>query len=57
MSAQLTKYSGEILPIAVITEYVHTASLLHDDVVDQSSIRRGSPTANSIWGNQFSSRG
>lgn len=55
MSAQLTKYSGEhLLPIAVITEYVHTASLLHDDVVDQSSIRRGSPTANSIWGNQSS---
>ena len=33
---------------------MHTASLLHDDVVDESDVRRGKPTANSIWGNQAS---
>ena len=32
-------------------EYLHTATMLHDDVVDNSSLRRGNPTANSTWGN------
>jgi octaprenyl-diphosphate synthase len=35
-------------------EYIHTASLLHDDVVDDADIRRGRPTARKIWGNQIS---
>jgi octaprenyl-diphosphate synthase len=37
-----------------VVEYIHTASLLHDDVVDEAKIRRGRSSANSIWGNQAS---
>ncbi|MCH9643267.1 MAG: polyprenyl synthetase family protein [Gammaproteobacteria bacterium] len=42
------------LELAVIIEFVHTATLLHDDVVDKSNLRRGQDTANAIWGNQAS---
>ena len=38
--------------IAAIIEFIHTATLLHDDVVDESSLRRGNDTANQVWGNQ-----
>ncbi len=45
-------YSGsEHITLATIIEYIHTATLLHDDVVDLSSMRRGKPTANAKWGN------
>lgn len=37
--------------IASMFEYLHTASLLHDDLIDDASIRRGKPVAHSIWGN------
>ena len=37
--------------LAAIIEFIHTATLLHDDVVDASSLRRGRETANAIWGN------
>src|SRR5262249_31044117 len=48
-------YSGtEHCEIAAIIEFVHTATLLHDDVVDESSLRRGQMTANARWGNQAS---
>ncbi|MBS0352227.1 MAG: polyprenyl synthetase family protein [Proteobacteria bacterium] len=40
--------------LATIIEFVHTATLLHDDVVDNSLLRRGQETANQIWGNQIS---
>lgn len=40
--------------IAAVIEFVHTATLLHDDVVDQSTLRRGLATANQIWGNEAS---
>ncbi|VDK42698.1 unnamed protein product [Anisakis simplex] len=39
--------------IAVISEMIHTASLVHDDVIDESGIRRGSPTVNALWGNKM----
>lgn len=42
------------IEIAVIIELVHTATLLHDDVVDASRLRRGRETANLIWGNEAS---
>ena len=40
------------MPIAAVCEYIHTASLLHDDVIDNSTLRRGKPTANSVWGDE-----
>ena len=40
--------------LAAIIEFVHTATLLHDDVVDESKLRRSQTTANAIWGNQAS---
>ena len=53
MCCRLVDYKGDHLyPIAAVTEYVHTASLLHDDVVDNSTIRRNLPTANSIYGDE-----
>ena len=55
MSCHLLEYHGEhYYQIAAVTEFVHTASLLHDDVVDTSSLRRGKPTANSIYGDATS---
>lgn len=46
-------YSGEKHQlIAAIIEFIHTATLLHDDVVDASSMRRGKETANALWGNE-----
>ena len=44
--------SKEYIKLAAAVEYIHTATLLHDDVIDSSSTRRGIPTANSIWGNK-----
>lgn len=47
------KFSLEkILPIAAALELIHTASLVHDDVIDESPLRRGRQTTNSLWGNQ-----
>ncbi|MFV9838785.1 MAG: polyprenyl synthetase family protein [Aaplasma endosymbiont of Hyalomma asiaticum] len=40
--------------VAAAIEYIHNATLLHDDVVDRSEIRRGKQTSNSIWGNKAS---
>ncbi len=52
-SAQLCGYRGRRhLSLAACVEFIHTATLLHDDVVDQSDLRRGSSTANALWGNQ-----
>ena len=42
------------IPLAAIIEFIHTATLLHDDVVDASALRRGQSTANDVWGNQAS---
>jgi len=55
LAAQACGYSGnDHIKLAVIIEFVHTATLLHDDVVDESVKRRGKPTANTIWGNNLS---
>jgi len=40
--------------LAAIIEFIHTATLLHDDVVDASDLRRGNETANAVWGNEAS---
>lgn len=40
--------------VAAIIEFIHTATLLHDDVVDESRMRRGKETANELWGNEAS---
>jgi octaprenyl-diphosphate synthase len=54
ISADLAGYRGNAhIDIAGIIESIHTASLLHDDVVDMAEVRRGNPTANSLWGNQI----
>ncbi len=40
--------------LAAVIEFIHTATLLHDDVVDESELRRGRSTANAVWGNAAS---
>ena len=40
--------------LATVTEFIHTATLLHDDVVDDSQLRRGRKTANAVFGNEAS---
>jgi len=55
LSARAFGYSGmQHLDLAAIVEFIHTATLLHDDVVDSSEMRRGRETANNIWGNEAS---
>ena len=52
LSSQALGYKGEQnVGLAVIIEFLHTATLLHDDVVDRSGLRRGRLTANEKWGN------
>jgi octaprenyl-diphosphate synthase len=51
LSCQLVGYDGpHKYTMGAVSEFVHTASLLHDDIVDSSSLRRNKPTTNSIWG-------
>ena len=53
LMARACGYDGEKhVDIAAIVEFIHTATLLHDDVVDESEMRRGKDTANNVWGNQ-----
>ncbi|MDZ4261398.1 MAG: octaprenyl diphosphate synthase [Pseudomonadota bacterium] len=55
LSARAFGYDGtQHLDLAAIVEFIHTATLLHDDVVDGSDLRRGRETANNIWGNEAS---
>ncbi len=55
LSAYLCGYRGNRhVPIASVIEFIHTATLLHDDVVDNANLRRGLASANSLWGNQAS---
>ena len=55
LAARACGYEGDKHYLtAAIIEFIHTATLLHDDVVDSSELRRGKETANSIWGNEAS---
>ena len=52
LSAHACGYTGtQHIPLAAIIEFIHTATLLHDDVVDESDLRRGRETAHAVWGN------
>jgi octaprenyl-diphosphate synthase len=52
LAARALGYSGNgHTALAAIIEFIHTATLLHDDVVDESDLRRGRKTANALWGN------
>jgi octaprenyl-diphosphate synthase len=55
LAARALGYAGsEHLQMAAIIEFIHTSTLLHDDVVDESDLRRGRSTANALWGNAAS---
>ena len=55
LCARATNYQGEHHRLmAVVIELIHTATLLHDDIVDESATRRGKDTANEVWGNAAS---
>lgn len=52
LGAKAFSYSGQAhIEVAAIIELIHTATLLHDDVVDTSELRRGKSSANALWGN------
>lgn len=55
LAARAAGYDGqEHAKLAAIIEFIHTSTLLHDDVVDESDMRRGRKTANALWGNAAS---
>ena len=55
LCARAAGYDGrQHLQLAAVIEFIHTATLLHDDVVDASELRRGRRTANALWGNAAS---
>ncbi len=55
LSARLANYSGDQhIGLASVVEFIHTATLLHDDVVDSAILRRGQESANAVWGNEAS---
>lgn len=55
LAAKALGYQGkDHITLATIIEFIHTATLLHDDVVDESNLRRGTPTANAEFGNAAS---
>ncbi|MFN2338700.1 MAG: polyprenyl synthetase family protein, partial [Gammaproteobacteria bacterium] len=55
LAARACGYQGEQhIHLAAIIEFIHTATLLHDDVVDASELRRGRETANALFGNEAS---
>ena len=54
-TAILSRYAGQgHIKLAASVEFMHTATLLHDDVVDESDLRRGKPSARKVWGNEAS---
>jgi octaprenyl-diphosphate synthase len=55
ISSGLCGYRGEHrFSMAAVLEFIHTATLFHDDVIDQATVRRGKTSANNIWGNAAS---
>ena len=55
LSSKAFGFRGQAhIQLATIIEFIHTATLLHDDVVDDSDMRRGQSTANAVWGNEAS---
>jgi len=55
LAARLCSYDGDrAVPLASVIEFIHTATLLHDDVVDSATLRRGLASANTLWGNEAS---
>ncbi|MDF9393003.1 MULTISPECIES: polyprenyl synthetase family protein [Methylococcus] len=55
LSAKALDYPGDHhITLAAVIEFIHTATLLHDDVVDESALRRGQDSANALWGNSAS---
>ncbi|PLX94011.1 MAG: octaprenyl diphosphate synthase [Desulfuromonas sp.] len=55
LSARLCGYEGkQHVALASVVEFIHTATLLHDDVVDSAVLRRGNTSANAVWGNEAS---
>ena len=55
LCAHACGYQGQDhIPLAAIIEFIHTATLLHDDVVDESDLRRGQQSAHAVWGNAAS---
>jgi octaprenyl-diphosphate synthase len=55
VAARAAGYRGrDHIALAAVIEFIHTATLLHDDVVDESDLRRGRKTANAVWGNAAS---
>lgn len=52
LSARMCGYKGENIPaVSAVIEYIHTATLLHDDIIDGAKYRRKRPTANNLYGN------
>ncbi len=55
LSTKLCGYEGDAaIRLAAVVEIIHTATLVHDDVIDNAEVRRGRPSANRRWGNQTS---
>jgi octaprenyl-diphosphate synthase len=55
LAARACGYAGDAhITVAAIIEFIHTATLLHDDVVDESDLRRGQESAHAVWGNAAS---
>ena len=55
LSARLCSYAGpRMYDLSTVIEFIHTATLLHDDVMDHAERRRGNPTVHSLWGNEIS---
>src|ERR1700740_813202 len=52
LSAKLFNYEGRgAIRLGAVVEIIHTATLVHDDIIDEAMIRRGRPAANTHWGN------